>query len=67
MEGIRKGDTQKKEKIKAPSKELEEQYHPQTTKKTCMGSLKEHASEIQKDGGNKSCLRLIKPAEKRGP
>ena len=31
-----------------------------------MGRLKEHATEIQKDGGKKPCLRLIKPGEKRG-
>jgi hypothetical protein len=32
-----------------------------------MGRLKEHATEIQKDGGKKPCLRLIKPAEKERP
>jgi len=32
-----------------------------------MGRLKEHATEIQKDGGKKPCLRLIKPAEKVRP
>jgi len=31
-----------------------------------MGRLKEHATEIQTDGGKKPCLRLIKPGEKRG-
>jgi len=31
-----------------------------------MGRLKKHtASEIQKDGRKKPCLRLMKPAEKR--